>query len=112
VVSGCARFELPHSRIRVVECVRGNVHVDEQREQWRDRRTHRVDLLEGALKRVLCERRLAPSKLDGGQRARRVNLAGETIEQLLGFLETPLADAQIGEPSQRTTAERAVTETP
>ena len=55
---------------------------------------------------------LSLRELDRGERARRVGVAVETVEQLLGLLEASLADAQVGEPGERAAAQRAVTERP
>jgi hypothetical protein len=49
--------------------------------------------------------------MDGCKRARRIHVARETVEQLLGFVEAPLPDTQISQPGQRATAQRAVTKT-
>ena len=84
------------------------MHVDEQRQQRRGRRAQRVDLVERALEDVAGERGLAPGEVDRRQRAGRLDVgASMPVEQLLGLLEAPLPDAQVGQPDERAAAQRA-----
>ena len=58
------------------------------------------------------QRRVASRQLRDGTGTSRVEVALETVEQLLGLLVAALADAQIGQAGKRAAAQRAVAETP
>ena len=64
------------------------------------RRALRVDLAQGALEDVHGPADVAPRQVDGGQRARRLEVQVEAVEQLLRLLDPALADAQVGEPDR------------
>src|SRR6266508_5279966 len=50
--------------------------------------------------------------MDGGARTRRVRVEVEALEELLGFFEPPLSDAQVRQSNERTGTERALAEAP
>ncbi len=74
-----------------------------------------IDLVEGALEDVDGERRLALDQMDRGDGAGRRGVGRDVDvgEQLLGFLESSLHDAEIGEADEGAVAQqRALTEAP
>ena len=75
-----ARLELLRGDIRRVERARGEVHVDEQRQQRRGRRARWIDLVESPFEDVLGARHLPLRQMDGRKRAGRVHVAVEALE--------------------------------
>ena len=72
----------------------------------------RVDLGQRALEDVAGERDVALGQVDGRERTRRVGVAVEAVEQLLGLLEPTLPHAQVGQARQRAATQRPVAEAP
>jgi hypothetical protein len=102
-----ARGELLRRGFGLIDPVRGQVYVHQQCQQRRGGRAGRAHLVQGALEDVAGERGLAPGQKDGRKRACRVHVRVDVdaVEQLLGFLQTALAHAQVGEPDQRAGAQ-------
>ena len=86
---------------RLVEPTGSEVHIDQHGEQRCHRRTTRVEFAQSPLEGVLGQRRVASRQLRDSTGTSRVEVALESLEQLLGLLVAALPGAQIGQADKR-----------
>ncbi len=92
-VTGRTRLQRAHGGLCLVEPAGSEVHIGQHGEQRGHRRTTGVEFAQGPLEGVLRQRCVASRQLGDSTGTSGVEVALETVEQLLGLLVAALPGA-------------------